>query len=92
MSTFSLPKFAKTNGKTQRVTESDSPVTSSPSFFKTIKDKLGRTNGVFGGSQTLERDRDDPDSPDSRFYFSKISGNTTIRTVNAFAWVRSTTL
>ena len=92
MSTFTLPRFAKTGGKTQKFadgqTGAESPTTSSPSFFRTLKDKLGKTNGVFGGSQTFDRERDLPETPESKTYFSKTNGNGTMgRTINAFAWV-----
>ena len=91
MSSFTLPRFAKTGGKTQKLGDSqgvESPSTRSPSFFRTIKDKLQKTNGVFGSSSLFDREKDVPDTPDSKSYFSKVDGNATMaRTVNAFAWV-----
>lgn len=91
MSTFTLPRFAKTNGKTQKFSESqgvESPSSRSPSFFRTIKDKLGRSNGVFGSSQVFEGEKDLPETPEHKTYFSKTAGNGTMsRSINAFAWV-----
>lgn len=87
MSGFTLPRFAKTNGKTSKFSESgqsvDSPSTRSPSFFKTLKSKLKRTSRSMG-SRSFDDDDDDDKS-----YFSKTGGGSTAKNISAFAWVRT---
>ena len=86
MSGFSLPTFAKTKGKTQKFAENDvveSPKTASPSFFKSLKHRLGKSSR---GSQSF--DKDDPEAAEDKSYFSKTTGTATMaRNINAFAWV-----
>ena len=85
---FSLPRFAKTNGRTQKPTdvgeERESPTARSPSFLQSLKRRLsgrsmGSTNSFDADSTPLE----------DKSYFSKTSGTSTMaRHINAFAWVR----
>ena len=87
---FSLPRFAKTNGRTQKPTDvgeergSETPTSRSPSFLQSLKRRLsgrsmGSTNSFDADSTPLE----------DKSYFSKTSGTSTMaRHINAFAWVR----
>lgn len=90
MSGFTMPRFAKTSGKSLKVSENEvgeSPKTSSPSFFRSLKDKLGRT------TMSQSFDREDPENTEDKSYFSKTAGTATMaRNISAFAWVRSSCL
>lgn len=86
MSGFTLPKFAKTNGKTQKATEAgrdvESPSTRSPSFFKSLKSKLAQSHRSMG-SKSFDEDNE---PFEDKSYFTKTGGTTMAKNINAFAW------